>query len=154
MSDDIQNQWMTAREAAKILRVTERMIGHYANDEKIRTYREGRRVWYSREDVEKLAQALKTPLRAMQITAQDVNAEMIGYVRKREEIDRQITEAQRELQEGQQELTQGQREMLERLERIEQQVKRGPTWQQAATIAVVFLAIVVILFLVIRAAGV
>lgn len=154
MSDDIQNQWMTAREAAKILRVTERMIGHYANDEKIRTYREGRRVWYSREDVEKLAQALKTPLRAMQITTQDVNAEMIGYVRKREEIDRQITEAQRGLQEGQQELTQGQREMLERLERIEQQVKRGRTWQQAALIALVALAIVVILFLVIRAAGV
>lgn len=153
MSDDIQNQWMTAREAAKILRVTERMIGHYANDEKIRTYREGWRVWYSREDVEKLAQALKTPLRAMQITAQDVNAEMIGYVRKREEIDQQFLEAQRGLQEGQQELTQGQREMLERLDRIEQQVKRGPTWQQVATIAVVALAIVVILFLVIRAAG-
>lgn len=144
---------MTAREAAKILRVTERMIGHYANDEKIRTYREGRRVWYSREDVEKLAQTLKTPLRAMQITAQDVNAEMIGYVRKREEIDQQFLEAQRGLQEGQQELTQGQREMLERLDRIEQQVKRGPTWQQVATIAVVALAIVVILFLVIRAAG-
>lgn len=161
MSNDTQNPWMTAREAAKVLRVTERMIGHYANDEKIRTYREGRRVWYSREDVEKLAQALKTPLRAMQITAQDVNAEMIGYVRKREETDRQFLETQRELQEAQQAmldtqsgLTQGQREMLERLERIEQQVKRGPTWQQVATIAVVALAIVVIAFLVIRAAGV
>ena len=89
----------------------------------------------------------------MQITAQDVNAEMIGYVRKREETDRQFLETQRELQEAQQAmldtqsgLTQGQREMLERLERIEQQVKRGPTWQQVATIAVVALAIVVIAF--------
>ena len=81
--------------------MTERMIGHYANDERSAPTARGR-VWYSREDVEKLAQALKTPLRAMQITAQDVNAEMIGYVRKREETDRQFLETQRELQEAQQ----------------------------------------------------
>ena len=71
----------------------------------------------------------------MQITAQDVNAEMIGYVRKREETDQQFLETQRELQEAQQAmldtqsgLTQEPARNEERLERIEQQVKRGPTY--------------------------
>ena len=151
MSNDTEKPWMTAREAAKLLRVTERMIGHYANDGKLGTYREGRRVWYSREDVEKLAQTLRADLRPTQLTTQDVNSEMMRYVRNREEADRRISEAQQALREGQQELTQGQREMLERLDRIERQVKQRWAWWQ---IALVVLAIVVVVFILARVLGV
>ena len=136
------SQWMTAREAAKVLRVTERMIGHYAKNNQLRTRREGRRVWYLAEDVQTLAQSLHTELRQQQITRQDVNEEVIGYIRSRKETDRQFLETQ-----------QG---MDERLRRIEERINQPPTkpsgsnWQLIATLAIVLAIALVVLAIVLK----
>ena len=136
------SQWMTAREAAKVLRVTERMIGHYAKNNQLRIRREGRRVWYLAEDVQTLAQSLHTELRQQQITRQDVNEEVIGYIRSRKETDRQFLETQ-----------QG---MDERLRRIEERINQPPTkpsgsnWQLIATLAIVLAIALVVLAIVLK----
>ena len=136
------SQWMTAREAAKVLRVTERMIGHYAKNNQLRTRREGRRVWYLAEDVQTLAHNLNTELRQQQITRQDVNEELIGYIRSRKETDRQFLETQ-----------QG---MDERLRRIEERINQpppkpsGPNWQLIATLAIVLAIALVVLAIVLK----
>ena len=125
MSEERAN-WMTAREAAKRLRVTERMIGHYARDGKLETYREGRRVWYSVVSVENLAAKLQTPLRSTQITRQDVNEEALRSIQK-------YSEAQQTMLEEQQRQGRTQEDMISRLDRIERLAQpRGPTWQQVA----------------------
>lgn len=137
MSIERRSEWMTAREAAKLLRVTERMIGHYAKNGKLHTRREGRRVWYLSEDVQKLAAELQTDLRPTQITRQDVNEEMVKYISDRRQIDQDV---------------------LDRLQRIEDKVNqpqpapvlppqpRGPSWQ-TITLALIVLAIVLVVFL-------
>ena len=132
-------QWMTAREAAKRLRVTERMIGHYARDGKLETYREGRRVWYSVASVENLASKLQTPLRSTQITRQDVNEEAMRSLQK-------YSEAQQTMLEEQQRQGRTQEDMISRLDRIERLAQpRGPTWQQVVFAAVVILAIAAVI---------
>lgn len=138
MSDE-RSQWLTTREAAQLLKVTDRMVGHYAVQGKIRTRREGRRVWYYSEDVQKLAQSLRVDLRPQHITRDDVNQAMIDYVRNRQETDREV---------------------LDRLQRIEQrldqppaptpQPQRGPSWQVVATLAIVLAILGIVLVIVLR----
>lgn len=130
-----RTQWITAREAAQRLRVTERMIGHYAADGKLRTYRAGRRVWYSVADVDALASSLRADLRIAPVSQQDVNNEALQSLRNFSEAQERFAEEQRR---------QGarQEDIYNRLERIEAQTKpRGPTWQQVIIVAVVLLII-------------
>jgi DNA-binding transcriptional MerR regulator len=131
-------EWMTAREAAKLLKVTERMVGHYGTQGKLQVKREGRRVWYFSEDVQKLAGTLQTDLRPATITRQDASEALITYVQKREQTDQQL---------------------LERLDRIEAQLQqpapapaqpRGPSWQTIATLAIVLAIALVVLVIVLR----
>jgi DNA-binding transcriptional MerR regulator len=132
------SEWMTAREAAKLLRVTERMIGHYAAQGKLQVKREGRRVWYFSEDVQKLAGTLQTDLRPQQISRQDVNQGLIQYIQESQQTGQQL---------------------LERLDRIEAQLgqpekvqpqPRGPSWQVVATLAIVLAIALVVLAIVVR----
>jgi hypothetical protein len=139
MSIEQQKQWLTARESARILRVTERMIGHYADQNKLRTRREGRRVWYLAEDVEKLARDLRADLRQLQTTRQDVNEELAGYIRERKETDRQFLETQADIS--------------ERVRRIEERVNQpfprqsGINWQTVALVFGVILLLIGAFFL-------
>jgi len=132
------SEWMTAREAAKVLKVTERMIGHYGIQGKLQMRREGRRVWYFSEDVQKLAAELRTDIRPQQITRQDASEALITYVQKREQTDQEV---------------------LERLGRIEAQLdrpavpqppQRGPSWQVIAALAIVLALALVVLVIVLR----
>ena len=147
MSNELtKREWITARDAAKQLRVTERMIGHYARDGKLQTYREGRRVWYSAADVEALAGALRADLRPAQISRQDANDEIIRYVRDRKEQDRNFLEVQ-------QQMVSGQEDVVSRLDRIEQQLQqapRGPTWQQVIILIVALVIFVVVVLAIAR----
>lgn len=136
MSDDTQHEWMTAREVARLLKVTERMIGHYAAQGKLRTRREGRRVWYYSEDVQKLAGTLHADLRIAQTTREDVNRAMVDYIQDRQRVDR---------------------EMLDRLQRIEERLdqpsppaERGPSWQLVATLVLVLAIGLIVLAIVWR----
>lgn len=128
------SEWMTAREAAKVLRVTDRMIGHYAAQGKLKVRREGRRVWYFSEDVRTLASELRTDLRPAQITRQDVNEGLVRYIQERQQTDHDI---------------------IERLQRIESQLNqpspaRGPSWQLVVTLAIVLAIALVVLAIVAR----
>lgn len=130
------DEWMTAREAAKLLKVTDRMIGHYAASGKLQVRREGRRVWYFSEDVQKLASELHTDLRPAQINRQDVNEGMVRYIQERQQTDQEI---------------------IDRLGRIEAQIiqtaqpqARGPSWQVIAALAIVLAIALVTLAIVAR----
>jgi hypothetical protein len=130
------SEWMTAREAAKVLKVTDRMIGHYAAQGKLQIRREGRRVWYFSEDVQKLASELHTDLRPAQISRQDVNEGLVRYIQERQQADQEI---------------------IDRLGRIEAQITqpapapaRGPSWQVIAALAIVLALALVVLAIVVR----
>src|SRR5215212_7523353 len=143
------SEWMTAREAAKLLRVTDRMIGHYATQGKLQVRREGRRVWYFSEDVQKLASELRTDLRPAQITRQDANEELIRYIQERGQHDQEFLEAQEQTIKAQQETN-------ERLARIERFLaapplrQRGLSWQLVTTLAIVLAIALVVLAIVLR----
>ena len=138
MSDE-HNQWLTAREAAQLLHVTERMIGHYAVQGKLQTRREGRRVWYWSEDVQKLARELRTDIRPQQLTRQDTYEGLVRYVQERGQKDQEI---------------------IDRLDRIEtrldqpapapQPQPRSPSWQTIAALALVLAIVLIVLVIVLR----
>lgn len=139
-----RTQWITAREAAQRLHVTERMIGHYARDGKLATQRAGRRVWYSVADVEALAGSLQSDLRIAPYTRQDATEEVFRNIRNLSEGQERI-ERYQEREEA--ERGQFRNDLYSRLERIEaNQRPRGPTWQQVIIVGIVILAIVAVVF--------
>lgn len=145
MSNELtKREWMTAKEAARVLKVTDRMVNHYGHNGQIRTQRAGRRVMYHVGDVEALAGSLQVDLRPQHITRNDAGEQMVQYIRQREQADQEILESLRRLP-----------EMDERLRRMEEQQRRpprGPSWQLilalviALIIALVILAIVAKVF--------
>ena len=138
-----RTQWITAREAAQRLHVTERMIGHYARDGKLATQRAGRRVWYSVADVEALAGNLQSDLRVAPYTRQDVTEEAFRTIRNISEGQERIERRQEDIYSRQDDIYGQQRETNSRLDRIEQ---RGPTWQQVFIATVLILAVVAIVY--------
>lgn len=147
MSNDLTpREYISAKEASRILRVSERQVNYYGHNGQLRTMRAGRRVLYHRSDVERLAATLQVDIRPQQLTRQDVNEELIRYVQG---------EAQRnqEFLEGQRQLSEGQRGIADRLQRIEErldQPQRGPSWQTIATLAIVLAIGLVVLAIVLR----
>jgi DNA-binding transcriptional MerR regulator len=143
------SEWMTAREAAKVLHVTDRMVGHYAAQGKVQVRREGRRVWYSSDDIQKLASELRTDIRPAQITRSDVNDELIRYIQERGRHDEEFLEVQELMVKAQQETN-------ARLARIERFLAapplryRRPSWQTVATLALVLAIALVVLTIVAR----
>lgn len=141
MSNELtKREWMTAKEAARVLKVTDRMVNHYGHNGQIRTQRAGRRVMYHVGDVEALAGSLQVDLRPQHITRNDAGEQMVQYIRQREQADQEILESLRRLP-----------EMDERIRRIEEHQNRpprGPSWQLilvlliVLSIALVALAIV------------
>lgn len=135
-----RTQWITAREAAQRLHVTERMIGHYARDGKLATQRAGRRVWYSVADVEALAGNLQSDLRIAPYTRQDVTEEAFRTIRN-------ISESQERIERRQENISSRQEDIYSRMERIEAgQRPRGPTWQQVFIVAIFLLAAVAVAY--------
>ena len=138
MSEIAPREYISAKEAARLLKVSERQVNYYGHNGQIRIQRLGRRVLYHAGDVERLAQQLQVDIRPQQITRQDVNEELIRYVQDREQRDREFSE--------------GQRDISERLERIEQKLNQpqpkpiGPSWQQLifALVAILIVALVLV----------
>ena len=139
MSEIAPREYISAKEAARLLKVSERQVNYYGHNGQIRIQRLGRRVLYHAGDVERLAQQLQVDIRPQQITRQDVNEELIRYVQEREQRDQEFSE--------------GQRNISERLERIEQKLNQpqpkpsGPSWQQLifALVAILIVALVLVL---------
>ena len=142
MSDIAPREYISAEEAAKLLKVSERQVNYYGHNGQLRIQRAGRRVLYHAGDVERLAQQLQVDIRPQQITRQDVNEELIRYVQERGQRDREFSE--------------GQRDISERLARIEQKLNQpqpkaiGPSWQQLIFALAILLLIALVLAFVFR----
>ncbi len=139
MSEKPPREYISAREAAVRLRVTERQVNYYGHNGQLRTQRIGRRVAYHAGDVARLAEQLQVDIRPQQITRQDANEHIIRYVQERGQLDQEFLEAQRQI--------------AGRLARIEEQLTRpasGPSWQLIATLAIVLALALVVLAILIR----
>jgi hypothetical protein len=70
--------WLTAAQAAKILRVTERQVNRYGADGRLRTQRAGRRVSYLASDVARLADELQVDKRPLPVPRQQGDGALIS----------------------------------------------------------------------------
>jgi DNA-binding transcriptional MerR regulator len=150
MNDELSpREWISAKEASRILKVSERQVNYYGHQGQIKTKRAGRRVLYLATDVEQLARTLDVDIRPQNITRSDVNEQLARYVQQRSQVDQEISEAQKHIAERQQQILEEQKAASERLLRIEkylagpQPKQRGPSWQ-TITIALVVLAIALV----------
>lgn len=155
MSIEQHKQWLTARECARLLKVTERMIGHYAQQGKLRTRREGRRVWYFSEDVQRLAETLQADLRPTPYTKEDANRALAEYVQERRQVDKHLLDQTQQLADRQEQLVRGQADLQRQLAEVQKQVagKQGPSWQLVATLAIVLAILAIALVIVWRLVG-
>lgn len=138
MSDET---WLTAADAAKILRVTERQVNRYGADGRLRTQRTGRRVTYLASDVAHLADTLQVEKRPLLLSRKQDNPqvpqEMVRYV---------------------QEQSEAQRRTADRLDSIERQMKEParlalPRWLiigAAVLVFVVIATLILVAFIAIR----
>ena len=126
MSDET---WLTAADAAKILRVTERQVNRYGADGRLRTQRTGRRVTYLASDVAHLADTLQVEKRPLLLSRKQDNPqipqEMVRYV---------------------QEQSEAQKRTADRLDSIERQIKEParlalPRWLIIGAAVLVFVVI-------------
>ncbi len=138
MSDET---WLTAADAAKILRVTERQVNRYGADGRLRTQRTGRRVTYLASDVAHLADTLQVEKRPLLLSRKQDNPqipqEMVRYV---------------------QEQSEAQKRTADRLDSIERQMKEParlalPRWLiigAAVLVFVVIATLILVAFIAIR----
>src|SRR4051812_11743309 len=113
MSDDTA-QWLTTKEAARILRVTERMVGHYEADVKLKSRRIGRRVFYDAESVAQLAADLRVDVRPQIVRREDVNQELIRYVQEQEHRAKEWEQRTEEMLQNQRASSETNQQILER----------------------------------------
>lgn len=104
---DLDELYMTVEDASAVLGVTTRQVNRYGKGDppKIRTYRAGKRLLYSRDDVESLADDLgvmrtvgaQQPAKAELVPL----GEMLRYQREREQDhDRHVNDLQGQLQQA------------------------------------------------------
>ena len=143
MSIEPQKPWITAKEAARILRVSERQVGNYAKRGDIAVLRHGRNVRYSSEDVAKLADTLESNSLRHELPAarQEANEQLVRYVQERAQIDQQYLETQRDI--------------AQRLERIAQRIEQppkpsGPDWKIVSVLALVLAITLIVLVIVLQ----
>lgn len=142
MNELSPREYISAKEAAKLLKVSERQVNYYGHNGQIRIHRAGRRVLYHVGDVERLAQQLQVDIRPQQITRSEVNEELIRYVQERGKRDQEFSEGQRKIAE--QLATIG-----ERLDAL-QTKPSGPPWQVIVILAIVLAIALVVLAIVVR----
>jgi hypothetical protein len=85
--------WLTAAQAAKILRVTERQVNRYGAEGRLRTQRAGRRVSYLAADVARLADELQVDKRPLPVPRQHgdgslISPQMARYIQEQSEAQR------------------------------------------------------------------
>src|SRR4051794_980444 len=113
MSDE--QTWLTASDAAQVLRVTPRQVHRYGEMNQLVTRRAGRRVLFSAESVAKLADELAVDYRPTPPPSKDLApmVEALDQLRQRDEA-----------------FTEGQGRIEQRLARIEEK-PQIPRWAAA-----------------------
>ena len=108
-----EETWLTAADAAKVLRVTPRQVHRYAEHGQLVTRRAGRRTLFSAASVAQLADDLAVDIRPPAAQSRDlIPSELVEYMRQQAELMRQQGESQASID--------------RRLAAIEQQVSRPP----------------------------
>src|SRR5215212_549839 len=91
-----EETWLTAAQAAKILRVTERQVNRYGADGRLRIQRAGRRISYLASDVAKLADELQVDKRPVSLTRRrdgpPIPSEMVRYVQEQSEAQKRTAD--------------------------------------------------------------
>lgn len=120
-----QPTWLTAADAAKILKCSVRQVHRYGELGQLVTRRAGRRVLFSAESVATLADDLAVDYRPPPPPPRDL-APMIGAIEQLQQRDQRITE--------------GQERIEQRLQRIEDRPAL-PRWAWALLIAVTVISL-------------
>jgi len=126
MSD--KQNWLTAGDAAKVLRVSQRQVHYYGEHGKLVTRRAGRRVLFSAESVASLADELSVDYKPTPPPSREL-APLIDTLDQLRQRDQEFTE--------------GQRRIEDRLTRIEQRTD-PPRWL-VVTIAVIAIVSIITL---------
>jgi DNA-binding transcriptional MerR regulator len=87
-------QWLTAADAAKVLKVTTRQVHRYAEHGQLVTRRAGRRVLFSAASVAQLADDLAVDIRPSPQRQELLPPEMVRYLQEQAELMRQQGETQ------------------------------------------------------------
>lgn len=110
MNDEI---WLTAADAAKVLRVTPRQVHRYGEQGQLVTRRAGRRTLFSAASVAKLADDLAVDIRPPAPQSRElIPPELVEYMQQQAELMRRQGETQASID--------------HRLAAIEQQVSKPP----------------------------
>ena len=87
-------QWLTAADAATILRVTSRQVHRYAEQGQLVTRRAGRRVLFSATSVAQLADELAVDIRPAAQSRELMTPELARYLAEQADLMRQQGETQ------------------------------------------------------------
>ncbi len=135
MSD--KQNWLTAADAAQVLKCSSRQVHYYADQNRLVTRRAGRRVLFSAESVAKLADELSVDYKPAPAPSRDL-APLINTIDQLRQRDQEFTE--------------GQRRIEERLQRIEDKPQPGtPRWLVALLIALAIVTLITLIVVIIIA---
>ena len=147
-------EWLTANEAAKLLKMGDRQVHRYGVAGDIRTQRAGRRIMYLKEDVLKLAETLRVDVRPQTISRQDATDQIISYIRDRRERDTELLEVQGRIEQNQERIERGQEHIARRLDELEVRLtpplQTGPNWMLIAAVIIIGLLMLLLYFVVFR----
>lgn len=136
-----QQTWLTAADAAQVLRVSTRQVHRYAETGQLVTRRAGRRVLFSAASVAQLADDLAVDIRPAAQTRELMPPEMVRYLQEQGEMMRQQGETQATID--------------RRLAAIEAQMQQPlqtilPSWVVGLLIAIAVLLVAVLIVLIMR----
>lgn len=147
--------WLTAAEAAKLLKMGDRQVHRYGVAGKIQTRKSGRRILYQRDSILALADELQVDIRPQAISRQDATDQLISYIRDRRERDSELLDIQGRIEQNQERIERNQDHIAQRLDELEVRLtprpQTGPNWMLiAAVIIIVLLVIILVAVVVLR----
>lgn len=142
MSNDSE-QWLTASEAAQVLKVSPRQVHRYAEQRQLRTRRAGRRVLFSAASVATLADELAVDVRPPPPTRQIDERFNSAIV--------QMDENQRQIRQQLEQQAQGQRQIEQQIEqqRIQADNRFNELRRLVITVGVMLLIAIIIVLVVV-----
>jgi hypothetical protein len=134
-----EQNWITANEAAEVLRLTSRQVHRYGESGKIKTRRAGRRVLFLASDVASLADELQVDHKPAHIIRTEVGTQFLDYFKQRDTATQEILQRQ----------TQAQEQTGQALDRLEQGLAETRRLSKLLLWALVVLIVVVIILVIV-----
>ena len=128
-----QDTWLTAADAAKVLRVSQRQVHRYGEARQLVTRRAGRRTLFSAASVAQLADDLAVDIRPAAQSRELMTPELARYLTEQADLMRQQGETQASID--------------RRLAAIEQRLSTPPAAQLPRVVIYLLIALVVLVAL-------